>query len=190
MEKIISGIYKITNIVTGYCYIGSSKNIKERWASHKWPSTWKSNPNKQLYKDMNELGVDMFVFEVLAEVEPGSLKEAEQQFIETLKPIYNDRNANGLDIERKKKTHKKANKEYKKTDKYKKYQKEYEKSDKRKKYHKEYNKSEKYKKYQDKYLNQQCLYNGETITLNALRCRFIRQGIPHPTLEAKKYLMV
>ena len=68
MEKI-SGIYKITNTITGDFYIGSSKNINRRWAEHKHPSKWKRFPNNQLYKDMQEYGVDKFVFEVLEEVE-------------------------------------------------------------------------------------------------------------------------
>lgn len=40
-----------------------------------------------------------------------------------------------------------------------------------------------------KYYNRLCFYNGETLTLNALRHRFQRAGIPHPVLEAKKYLI-
>jgi hypothetical protein len=40
-----------------------------------------------------------------------------------------------------------------------------------------------------RYNNQLCLYDGETITLNALSQRFYKQGITHPTLEAKKYLI-
>ena len=39
MNKI-SGVYKITNNITGDCYIGSSSNIKQRWAAEKSPSTW------------------------------------------------------------------------------------------------------------------------------------------------------
>ena len=108
---------------------------------------------------MQKYGVDKFVFEVLEvveEVEPGSLKEAEQQFIETLKPTYNRCNAKGLNVERKK--------EYKKTDKYKESQKEYQ--------------------------NQLCFYNGQTLTLRALSIRFLKKGISHPVLEAKKYLLV
>lgn len=45
------------------------------------------------------------------------------------------------------------------------------------------------KKAVNKYQNQLCSYNGETITLNALRMRFKRQGIINPTQEAKKYLL-
>ena len=155
----ICGIYKITNTVTGDFYIGSSKDIKSRWASHKRQSVWKNCPNNQMYLDMRKYGVDKFAFEILAEVEPGSLKEKEQEFIETLKPTYNDRKANGLNFER------------------------------RKEYQKEYNKSDKRKEYLKEYQNQICLYNGETLTLNALSIRFRRKGIEHPTLEAKKYLL-
>ena len=111
----ISGIYKITNTVTGDFYIGSSKDVKRRWAAHKWPSRWKRYSNNQLYQDMQKYGVDKFDFQVIEEVEPCYLKEKEQQVIETLKPTYNNINANGLDIER----YKKYNKEYQQSDKYK-----------------------------------------------------------------------
>ena len=157
------GIYKITNTITGDFYIGSSKDVKKRWMQHKCPSSLNKCPNNQLYKDMQKYGLDKFVFEVLEEAEPEGLKEKEQQFIETLKPTYNDRNANGWDIER-----------------YKKYKKEYRKTDKCKEYNKEYNKE---------YRNQICCYNGETLTLNTLSMRFWRQGIINPTIEAKKYLL-
>ena len=172
VEMKISAVYKITNTVTGDFYIGSSKNVKSRWADHKKPSVWKKYPNKQLYLDMQKYGLDKFVFEMLAEVEIDSLKEAEQKFIETLNPAYNQMNAKGLDIER-----------------YKEYCKEYEKSDKRKKAKKEYEKTDKRKKYKKEYNNQLCCYNGETITLTALKTRFYRAGISNPTAEAKKYLL-
>lgn len=179
----ISGVYKITNTVTGDFYIGSSKNVKSRWTSHKCPSTWNECPNNPLYLDMKKYGLDYFVFEILAEVEIDRLKEAEQKFIEKMHPTYNDRNANGLDVDRQKEYMKKYNKEYhkeyNKSDKYKEYNKKYQKSDKYKKYHKKYNKE---------YANQLCRYNGEVLTLNALRIRFKRAGVEHPTLEAKQYL--
>ena len=163
MIKKISGVYKITNTVTGDFYIGSSKNVKCRWANHKCPSKWRRCSNNPLYKDMQKYGVDKFVFEILEEVEIDKLKETEQQFIETLKPTYNSNRANGWDIERKKK-----------------YNKEYQKK---------YKKSNKGKEAQKKYNNQLCYYNGQTLTLNALYKRFKRKGIPHPTQEAKKYII-
>ena len=181
----ISGIYKITNTITGDFYIGSSKDVKQRWANHKKPSTWNKCPNNPMYIDMQEYGKDKFVFEVIEEVEENSLKEKEQEFIETLKPTYNNINAKGLNVERRKE----YQKEYEKSDKRKKAKKEYIKTDKCKEYNKEYKKTDKYKKSQKQYHNQLCFYNGETLTLNALASRFAYRGIPHPVLEAKKYLL-
>ena len=176
MAEIISGIYRIINTITGDFYIGSSKDIKRRWAEHKCKSKWNKQPNSQLYQDMQKYGIDKFVFEVLEVVEESFLKEKEQYFIETLKPTYNNYNANGLDIERRKEHQKEYDKEYQKSDKYKKYQKDYQKSD-------------KYKEYKKEYESQLCCYNGETLTLAALRTRFLRKGLSNPTLEAKKYLV-
>ena len=152
--KKISGVYKITNTVTGDFYIGSSKDVKLRLACHKCPSTWNKCPNNPMYLDMKHYGTDKFEFEILEEVESEQLKEKEQQFIETLKPTYNSIRANGWDFER-----------------YKEYKNEHQK---------EYNKE---------YRNQLCHYNDETLTLNALSKRFKKLGIPHPTAEAKKYLL-
>ena len=158
-EKTI-GVYKITNTVTGDFYVGSSKDVKQRWAAHKKPSVWKRCPSNPMYLDMQKYGVDKFEFEILEEVETESLKETEQQFIETLKPTYNNRRANGFDIDR------------------------------RKEYKKEYNKSDKHKEYNKEYHNQLCSYNGETLTLCALSMRFQKSGIAHSTKEAKKYLVL
>ena len=143
---------------------------------------------------MQKEGVDKYGCEVHAEDETEELKEIEQQFIEILKPTYNDRKAKGWDIERKKK----AQKKYHKTDKYKEYQKEYnkqyQKTDKYKNYQKEYQQSDKFKEYQKEfykeYNNQLCSYNGEVLTLCALSKRFSRAGNPYPQIEAKKYLLV
>ena len=146
----VSGVYKITNTITGDFYIGSSKDVKQRLAVHKCQSTWKKCPNNPMYLDMQKYGVDKFEFDILCEVEPEHLKETEQKFIEILKPTYNSNNANGWDIER------------------------------RKEYNKEYNKE---------YHNQLCCYNGETLSLNALRLRFQRTGVEHSAKEANKYLI-
>ena len=165
MAEIISGIYRITNTVTGDFYIGSSKNIKRRWMSHKWQYTWKQYPNNQMYLDMKRYGLDYFDFQILAEAEPESLKEAEQQFIEKMHPTYNSNRANGWDVERQKEYQKEHQKEY--------YQQNHKKR----------------KEYQNKYQNQLCIYKNEKLTLNALSMRFKKSGIEHPTKEAKKYLV-
>ena len=154
--------------------------MKHRWASHKCQSSWKQQPNSQLYQDMRKYGVDKFDFQILEEVEEGSLKETEQKFIEALKPTYNSIRANGFDIERRKE-----------------WQKEYDKSEKgkesqrksSKKYQKSYKGKESHRKANNKYNNQLCIYNGETLTLNALSIRFWKKGLSNPTQEAKKYLI-
>ena len=164
----ISGVYKITNNITGDFYIGSSKDIKKRWTNHKSPSTHKQHPNVKLYKAMAEFGSDNFKFEVLEETI--DLREREQYWIEQLKPSYNNSWAKGLDIERRKKTLKRYKKEWYKVNRYKQLA--------------------KMKANSKDYYNRLCFYEGETLPLNTLSNRFFRQGIPHPTLEAKKYLIV
>ena len=162
MAEKISAVYKITNTVTKDFYIGSSNNVKHRWACHKCPSRWNKNLNNQMYKDMQKYGLDKFEFQVITEVKPEQLKETEQKFIETLKPTYNSNRASGWDIER-----------------YIEHQIEYYQQNR-----------EKRKEYQNKYQNQTCFYNGETLTLATLAKRFQRSGITHPTAEARKYLIL
>ena len=192
MAEIISGIYKIINTITGDFYIGSSKDVKQRLACHKCQSTWNEHPNNPMYLDMQEYGKDKFVFEVLEVVEIDKLKETEQQFIETLKPTYNNYNAKGLNTER----HKEHQIEY--------YQQNREKLIEHKREYYQQNREryiehqieyyqqnrEKRKEYQNKYQSQLCSYNGEMLTLTALSTRFKKSGIAHPTKEAKKYLVL
>ena len=161
-QNKISGVYKITNNITGDFYIGSSKNIEKRWANHKSPSTHKQHPNSKLYKDMDQYGCDNFTIEVIEETD--FLKEREQYWIEYLKPSYNVMRAK-REIEDFEEAHKQFYKVW-------------------------------YNTHLDEclaknkaYKNRLCLYNGDTLTLGALSKRFCRQGIPHPTLNAKKYLI-
>lgn len=161
MNKI-SAVYQIENIITGDKYVGSSQDVKRRWANHKSPSTWKDKPNSLLYKDFKRYGLENFRFQILAPVMPEHLKEVEQEFIDSLHPTYNNYRANGLDMKR-----------------YREYQKEYHQTDKWKEVQKESKK---------KYHSQLCSYNGEILTLNTLSQRFYRAGIKRPVFEAKKYL--
>lgn len=188
MNKI-SGVYKITNKVTGDFYIGSSKNIRDRWYGHRNSSTWKRCSGMKIYKDMIKYGLDNFEFVIIEETD--NLREREQYWIDKLGPTYNICRASGLDIERCSEYKREwyelhrdeylfKSKEYRKThqDKIQAYQKEYGDShrEEKKSYNKEYN-------------SRLCFYNGETLTLGALCRRFSKQRIPHPTKEAKKYLI-
>lgn len=213
MEKI-SAVYKITNTITGECYVGSSKNVKKRWTDHRCPSMLKQRKNSRLYQDFQKYGLDKFRFQILCPVMEEYLKQVEQELIEMLQPVYNDKRASGLDVERYRVAARKANKKYRQTEKgrevarkaqeksnhsekrkeyLRNYTKKYHQSDKYKESRKEYRKTEKgceaYRKANKKYYSQLCLYNGETLTLCALYLRFSRAGIENPRIEAKKYLI-
>ena len=174
----IAGVYKITNIITGEFYIGSSCNIKQRWASHKIPSAHKKHPNSKLYQDMASYGLNNFTFEVLEETT--DLHNREQYYIEQLKPSYNNYRAKGWNTERYKETSRRCNKEWYEIHK-----------DEKLTYSKAYHQANRDKDLAkgEAYRSRLCLYNGEALTLHALSTRFRRQGIPHPTIEAKKYLL-
>ena len=163
-ENKIAGVYKVTNNITGDFYVGSSKNIEKRWTDHRSLSVWKRRPGMKLYQAFIKYGLDNFTFEVIEET--ADLKEREQYFIDILKPAYNDRHANGIDTERHIKTNRQCTKEWYKV-----------------------NRDEQLIKSKN-YHSRLCLYEGETLTLRALALRLFRQGIPHPTLEAKKYLII
>lgn len=185
--KII-GVYKITNTITGDFYIGSSKDVRQRYAHHKIPSTWKNYPNNPMYLDMKKYGVDKFEFQILEEAEIAHLKEKEQQFIETLKPTYNNRRANGLDIERNKEWHKERYNKHKEEilEQKKQY---YESHKEQIKQYRESHKEEILKQ-KKQYNNKLCFFNGKHITLNTLAMRFRRAGVEHPVIEARKYLVL
>ena len=191
-----SGVYQIINTITGDCYIGSSIDLKRRKREHFKNSTWKKEPNKPLYKYMQQYGKENFLFKTIWLCAPEELKKYEQIAIDKYNPKYNVCAAyTGLSKEEYKKQYCKENadsikqqrKQYRKehADSIKQYYKE--NADSKKQYQKQYNKehADSIKQYH----NQQCLYENEIITLNTLSSRFSRQGIEHPTLEAKKYLI-
>lgn len=82
-----SGIYKITNLINGQCYIGQSINIKKRWQEHRRYKSKEPNTNKLLYKAFDEFGLDNFSFEVLEYCEKNLLNEKEQYYIDYFNSI-------------------------------------------------------------------------------------------------------
>ena len=208
----ISGVYKIVNITTGDCYIGSTVDLKKRKIQHFCESVWKQEPNKQLYKDMKQYGKDSFLFQPIWFCKPEELKKYEQIAIDKYKPTYNVRASfTGLTKQQYKQQYQP---QYRKenADAIKQYQQQYqqqyrkENADAIKQYNKQYYKenadaikqykqqyykenADAIKQHQQQYYKRQCLYKGEILSLCALRNRFIKKGIQHPTQEAKKYLM-
>lgn len=72
------GIYIIINKTTNECYIGQSKNINQRFLSHK-----RSIKNKKyaLYSDMRYYGLKNFTFSVLEECPVSELDKREMYWI-------------------------------------------------------------------------------------------------------------
>lgn len=90
--KIISGIYKIVNVINNKFYIGSSKNIKRRFSIHK--SALKNNRHHSIYlqRSYNKHGLDSFKFEIVKEMDNPTyqqLFDEETKHINELLPHYN-----------------------------------------------------------------------------------------------------
>ena len=80
--KEICGIYKITNKENKMCYIGQSRNIKERFREHIKCGLGIDTPAaNKLYKAMRKEGIDNFTFELLEECSSQFLDEKEAFYI-------------------------------------------------------------------------------------------------------------
>jgi group I intron endonuclease len=60
-----TGIYSIINIINGWVYIGSSKNIESRFASHSRSLRHNVSKNKSFQADANRYGISAFIFKVI-----------------------------------------------------------------------------------------------------------------------------
>lgn len=76
--NIRTGIYKITNVNNGMCYIGQAVDIASRWKQHiKRGVGAESQTNNKLYPALLEHGVENFTFEIIEECERELLNERE-----------------------------------------------------------------------------------------------------------------
>ncbi len=76
------GIYKITQISTDKCYIGQSKNIKDRFRDHMKCGLGIDTPaGNKLYKAMLDSSIEDFTFELIEECDEKDLDEKEKYFI-------------------------------------------------------------------------------------------------------------
>ena len=85
-NKKITGIYKITNLKNGMCYVGQSVDIAERWKQHiKRGIGADTVTQNKLYPAMLEQGVENFTFEILEECSGAQLTEREKFYTDFYK---------------------------------------------------------------------------------------------------------
>lgn len=83
------GIYIIKNNINNNIYIGSSKNIKNRFKEHKRLLKNNIHHNNKLQNSYNKYGLKYFIFSILEECDIENLLKREQHYIDTLKPYFN-----------------------------------------------------------------------------------------------------
>ena len=90
MSKQICGVYKITNIINGKIYVGSSKDIEDRWWHHKYELNSRIHKNTHLQNAWNKYKEHNFIFEIIEECSPQIQFEREQYYLDTLNPFDNN----------------------------------------------------------------------------------------------------
>lgn len=79
-QNRVTGIYKITHIETGQCYIGQSVDIANRWQQHCKRGAGADQPTgSKLYPEMMKHGIHSFRFEII-EVVPDDKLNAREKF--------------------------------------------------------------------------------------------------------------
>lgn len=86
-----TGIYKITNIINGNFYIGSTATLgfDKRWKSHINLLRINKHKNPHLQYAWNKYGEKQFLFEIIEKCNKADCIIREQHFIDTLHPKYN-----------------------------------------------------------------------------------------------------
>jgi group I intron endonuclease len=80
MKKIV-GIYIIKNNINNNFYIGSSKNIKNRWSVHKSKLKMNKHDNIHLQRSYNLYGKDSFSYSIIEETTIEDLLIKEQDYL-------------------------------------------------------------------------------------------------------------
>ena len=83
---IHTGIYKITEISSGKCYVGQAANLADRWKQHIKRGVGADTPTRnKLYPAMIAAGPENFTFEVVEECDRSRLDEREDYWQEYFK---------------------------------------------------------------------------------------------------------
>ena len=85
-SKIHTGIYKITNLNNGLCYVGQAVNVADRWRQHIKRGLGAETPTQnKLYPAMLKEGVENFSFELIEDCDRIKLNEREDYWQEYFK---------------------------------------------------------------------------------------------------------
>lgn len=85
-SKIHTGIYKITNLNNGLCYVGQAVNVADRWRQHIKRGLGAEAPTQnKLYPAMLKEGVENFSFELIEDCDRTKLNEREDYWQEYFK---------------------------------------------------------------------------------------------------------
>ena len=83
---IHTGIYKITEIASGKCYVGQAANLSDRWKQHIKRGIGADTPTRnKLYPAMIAAGPENFTFEIIEECDRAKLDEREDYWQEYFK---------------------------------------------------------------------------------------------------------
>jgi hypothetical protein len=78
-KQVHTGIYKITNLTNGMCYVGQAVNVADRWKQHIKLGMGAEAPTRnKLYPAMLAIGVENFSFELIEDCTKEELNEKEQ----------------------------------------------------------------------------------------------------------------
>jgi hypothetical protein len=84
-----SGVYQIKCLPTGKFYIGSSINLRRRWATHRAHLKRQSHHSRHMQNAWNRHGPEAFEFTVLVYCGADMLLVYEQIMLDSLKPVFN-----------------------------------------------------------------------------------------------------
>jgi group I intron endonuclease len=85
----ISGIYKITHIPSGRCYVGQAKDIHGRWKVHIGALNKGCHTARFMQRCWDKYGADQFRFTIIEVCNLELLTPREQCWIDSLKPEFN-----------------------------------------------------------------------------------------------------
>jgi group I intron endonuclease len=95
MTRVISGIYRIVHRESGRCYVGQTSNVGRRWAEHRSLLKLGKHKSRRFQNIWDKYGREAFEWELLEECPPEKLTEAEQFWMDLLRPVLNHAPAAG-----------------------------------------------------------------------------------------------